>query len=57
MICLLEYIGKILEKVIANELSRICEKKSLLHFEQINTKKNRNVINIIILLIHEVQSR
>ena len=57
VICLLECIGKILEKIVANELSRICEKRSLLHPEQIGTKKNRSVVNIITLLIHEVQSR
>ena len=34
IIYLLEYIGKILEKVIANELSRIYEKKSLLYSDK-----------------------
>ena len=31
MIYLLEYIKKILEKIVANELLRICEEKSLLY--------------------------
>ena len=57
IIYLLEYIGKILEKIVANELSRISEKKSLLYFGQMGIRKNRSVINIITLLIHEVQSR
>ena len=50
-------MGKILEKVVANELSRIYEKRSLLHPEQINTRKNRSVVDAVILLIYEVQSR
>ena len=57
IICLLEYIKKILKKIIANELSRIYEKKSLLYPGQINIRKNKSAINIIILLIYEVQSR
>ena len=31
VICLLECIEKILEKVVANELLKICEERSLLH--------------------------
>ena len=50
-------MGKILEKLAANELSRICEKKSLLYPEKIDTRKNRNVINTITLLIYEIQNR
>ena len=54
MIYLLEYIGKILEKVVANELLKIYEKRSLLYPGQINIKKNKNVVDTMILLIHEV---
>ena len=57
MIYLLEYIEKILEKIIANELLRIYEKKSLLYSEQINIRKNKSAIDTITLLIHEIQSR
>ena len=57
VIYLLEYIEKILEKVIANELSRIYEKRSLFYVKQIGARKNRSAIDIIVLFIYEVQGR
>ena len=57
VICLLEYMRKILEKIVANELSRIYEERSFLYFGQISIRKNRSVVNIMILLIYEIQSR
>ena len=50
-------MGKILEKVIINELLRICEERALLHFGQMGVRKNRNAIDAVILLIHKVQRR
>ena len=42
---LLEYINKILEKIVINELLRIYEKKSLLYYRQIGARKNKNFID------------
>ena len=50
-------MGKILEKVVANELLRICEERSLLYSGQINIRKNKSAVDAIILLIYEIQSR
>ena len=47
-------MGKILEKVVINELSRICEKRTLLYPRQIGAKKNRSIIDTIALLIYKV---
>ena len=57
VIYLLEYIRKILEKVVANKLSRIYEERSLLYVKQINIKKNKSAIDVIILFIYEIQGR
>ena len=57
MICLLECMGNILEKVVANKLSNICEERSLLHPGQMGARKNRSAVDTIILLIHEIQNR
>ena len=57
IICLLKYIDKILKKVVINELLRIYEKKSLLYFRQMGARKNKNVIDTVILLIYKIQRR
>ena len=57
VIYLLEYIDKILEKVVINELLRICEERSLLYLRQMGARKNRSAVDTIILLIHKVQRR
>ena len=54
VICLLEYMGKILEKVVANELLRICEERSLLYPGQMGVRKNRSAVDAVVLLIYEV---
>ena len=47
-------MGKILKKIIINELLRIYEKKTLLHPGQIDVRKNRSIIDAITLLIYKV---
>ena len=54
VICLLECMGKILEKVVINELLRICEERSLLHPRQMGARKNKSVIDTVILLIYKI---
>ena len=50
-------MGKILEKVVTNELLKICEKRSLLYPQQIDARKNRSVVDAVALLIHKIQRR
>ena len=50
-------MSKVLKKVIANELLRICEERSLLHPGQMGARKNRCAVDAIALLIHEVQQK
>ena len=47
-------MNKILKKIIINELLKIFEKRALLYFRQIGAKKNKNIIDIIMLLIYKV---
>ena len=54
MIYLLEYISKILKKIVINELLRICEEKALLYPGQMGARKNKNAIDMVILLIYKV---
>ena len=54
IICLLECMGKILEKVVINELLRICEERALLYSGQMGAKKNRSTIDAVALLIYKV---
>ena len=54
IIYLLEYINKILKKVVINELSRIYEKKSLLYFEQMGVRKKKSAVDTVVLLIYKV---
>ena len=54
IIYLLEYIGKILKKIIINELLRIYEERSLLYFRQMGVRKNNNIINTVALLIYKL---
>ena len=52
---MLNGIGKIVEKVVAKELSHYCEKYSKLHFGQIRDQRERFAINVIVTLVHVVQ--
>ena len=48
-------MGKVLEKVVTNELSRLYKERSLLHPGQIGARKNKSAVDAVALLIHKVQ--
>ncbi len=54
VISLLNCIGKIVEKVIAIELSQYCEDYSKLHPGQMGGQKDRSAIDAIAALVHTV---
>lgn len=54
IISLLNYISKILEKIIVEQLSQLLENFLKLHLGQIGVWKKRYTINIKALLVYEV---
>lgn len=57
IINLLNCIGKILEKVIAEQLSQFCKAYSKLYPGQITTQKKQSAIDTVGMLIHKVQEK
>ena len=57
VINLLNGIGKIVEKIVAKELSHYCEKYSKLYFRQIKDQKERSAIDEVATLVYIVQER
>lgn len=55
IIILLNCFGKIVERVVAQQLALYCETYSKLHSGQMNTQKNRSAINDVSILVHRVQ--
>ena len=55
VISLLNCLGKLVEKVIAELLSKYCEEFSKLHPEQMGARKQRCAIDVIASLVHNVQ--
>ena len=55
VISLLNCMGKILEKVIAEQLSEFCEAYSKLHPGQMGARKERSAIDAVAMLVHTVQ--
>lgn len=56
MISLLNYIGKVIEKVVA-ELSQVSENFFKLHLSQIEARKKRYSIDVVALLVYKVQQK
>ena len=50
-------MGKVVEKVVAEQLSLYYEKYSKLHLGQMGGRKKRSAINAVAMLIHTVQQR
>ena len=48
-------MGKIVEKVAANQLFDYCESFSKLHSRQIRARKGRSAIDVVAILVHTVQ--
>ncbi len=57
VISLLNCMGKLVEKVVAEQRSQFCEKFSKLHLGQIGGPKKRSAIDAVTVLFHTVQER
>lgn len=57
VISLLNCMGKVVEKVVAEQLSHYCEKRFNLHPGQMGGRKERSVIDALATLAHTVQER
>ena len=57
VISLLNCMGKVIEKVVAEQLSQYCESYSKLHPGQMSGRKERSAIDAVAILIHTVQER
>ena len=55
VISLLNCIGKVIEKVVAKQLSQYCEDNSKLHPGQMGGQKERSAIDAVATLVHTVQ--
>jgi ribonuclease HI len=55
VICLLNCLGKVVEKVVADELSITCETASLLHIGQMGSRKRRCAVDAVAIMVHHVQ--
>jgi len=54
VISLLSCLGKVVEKVAAEAISRYCEAKGILHSSQMGSRKQRSAIDAVACLIQEV---
>ena len=55
IITLLNCLGKISEKIIVIRLSYLKQISNMLNFDQIDERKNRSVIDVVLNLIHDIQ--
>ena len=55
VICLLNCLGKVLEKVVATMISKTCEERQLLHNGQMGSRVRRSATDAVAILIQEVQ--
>ena len=57
VISLLNYMNKVVENVVAQELSRYCEEYSKLYSGQMGGRKERSAIDAVTTLVHTVQEK
>jgi hypothetical protein len=57
VISLLNYLGKVAEKIVATRLSNIAEMKELLHNIQMGGRRQRSAIDAAILLTDYIQEK
>lgn len=57
VIRLLNCIGKVVEKVVAKELSQFCEDYSKLYSGQMGGQKERSAIDTVATLVHTIQEK
>jgi hypothetical protein len=56
VILLLNYLAKVMEKIIAQRLAVIAKFKTLLHMYQIGGRRQKSAINAVMMLIQKVQA-
>jgi hypothetical protein len=56
IISLLNYLTKVMEKIIARRLAIMAEFKTLLHMHQIGGRRQKSAINTVMVLIQKVQA-
>jgi hypothetical protein len=56
IILLLNCLTKVMEKIIARRLAVMAEFKTLLHMHQIGGRRQKSVINAVMVLIQKVQA-
>ena len=54
IISLLNYLGKVVEKLVAEKLSQFCEAQEKLHKRQMGERKHKLAIDAAGLMIHKV---
>ena len=55
MISLLNYLGKVTEKIIATRLSFLTESTDLLNSNQIDDRRQKSAIDVVLSLVHNIQ--
>ena len=55
MISLLNCLGKVAEKIIATRLSFLAKSTELLNFDQIEDRRQKSAINVILNLVYNIQ--
>ena len=55
VISLLNCLGKVVEKLVAERLALYCETHSKLHSGQMGARKERSAIDVVSVLVHTVQ--
>jgi len=55
IISLLNCLDKIAEKIIAARLVYLAETTDLLHFNQIDGRRKKSAIDVVMTLIHDIQ--
>jgi hypothetical protein len=56
IILLLNYLVKVMEKIIARRLAIMAEFKTLLHMHQIGGRRQKSAINAVMILIQKIQA-
>ena len=48
-------MGKIFEKIIIKRLAHLANTLNIIHFNQMGSRKQISVINVVMLLVHDIQ--
>jgi hypothetical protein len=53
---IINYLAKVMEKIIARRLAIMAEFKTLLHMHQIGGRRQKSAINAVMVLIQKIQA-